>query len=405
MCRKVLIVEDSRAFRNYLVQQLSALGCEPLVAQSLFEAKQMLNQHPQLLCAILNYRLPDAQDGEAIDLLLSHQQRAIVLTATFDESIRERCLAKGVLDYILKQSHSAVSYLIPLVQRLVDNTAHHALVVDDSAIIRHHVCQLLERQYIRTTQAEHGQQALTLLRQHPDISIVITDNDMPVCDGISMINEIRRDYDKHKLAILGLSGSNNKAITARFLKAGANDFLHKPFNQEELYCRVHHLLDAQEASQALYQAANQDPLTGLWNRRYFFSQPVSQASCAGNIAMLDIDFFKSVNDSYGHDGGDVVLRNVANILKIYFPDAVVARFGGEEFCIQFNGEYQEFITRLDHMRVRIQNTPATHANEQIGTTVSIGACCSGFEPEQQLKIADQRLYIAKQSGRNQIIAH
>jgi diguanylate cyclase (GGDEF)-like protein len=397
-----LVVEDSRAYRNYLQQILTKAGYEVLAAESYDEAKSTLASQPELLCAVLDYCLPDAQDGEIIDLLLSHNQKVIVLTAMFQEDIREQMLAKGVLDYILKDSMASVSYLLPLIKRLTNNQQHKCLVVDDSMTVRHHVVQLLEHQYIQTLQAENGQQAIELIEQNPDITFILTDHDMPIKDGITMIRELRQNFDKNQLAILGISGSDDHTMTARFLKAGANDFLYKPFNQEEFFCRVHQILDMKEATTELFRMANQDALTGLWNRRFLFGQ-----ACDGcekrNIAMLDIDFFKKVNDNYGHDGGDAALVMVANILKIYFPDDVIARFGGEEFCIQACGSYEDFVTRLEQMRQRVEKTPIPYQDKNIQVTISVGVASVEGDLDQQIKVADDRLYQAKGNGRNQTI--
>ncbi len=403
MSNKVLVVEDSRAYRNYLVQQLESLGCEVVGCETYQETQQALSAHEGFHFAVLDYCLPDAQDGEVIDLVLSQNQKVIVLTGTFNEHTREHFLAKGVVDYITKDSMASVSYLLPLAKRLINNVNHHALVVDDSKTVRRHVTQLLEHQYIKTTQAENGSEALHKLAENSDITFIITDHDMPSKDGITMTREIRQQYDKNSLAILGLSGSDDSTMTARFLKAGANDFLHKPFNHEEFYCRVHQLLDMKEATDNLYRMANQDALTGLWNRRFLFNQ-----ACSGcekrSIAMLDIDHFKKVNDTYGHDGGDSALVTVANILKIYFPDEVVVRFGGEEFCIQSCSEDDEFITRLEKMRQRIEKTPIKHGESKIEVTISIGVCSVEGTLDEQIKIADDRLYVAKEKGRNQLIS-
>ena len=333
--------------------------------------------------------------------MLSKNQKVIVLTGTFNEETRERVLAKGVVDYILKDSMASVSYLLPLAKRLVNNVAHHALVVDDSQTVRHHVAQLLEHQYIKTTQAVNGSEAMHKLAQNSDITFIITDHDMPSKDGITMTREIRQQYDKNSLAILGLSGSNDSTMTARFLKAGANDFLNKPFNHEEFYCRVHQILDMKEATDNLYRMANEDALTGLWNRRFLFNQACSGGNIR-HIAMLDIDHFKKVNDTFGHDGGDVALVTIANILKIYFPDDVVVRFGGEEFCIQSCVSRDVFITRLEQMRQRIEKTPIKYKNKQFSVTLSIGLCSRSGSLEEQIRIADDKLYQAKEEGRNQI---
>ncbi|MDA0127134.1 diguanylate cyclase [Vibrio sp. MarTm2] len=403
MGNKVLVVEDSRTYRNYLVQQLESLGCHVIGCETYQETQQALETHGEFHFAVLDYCLPDAQDGEVIDLVLEHQQKVIVLTGTFNEQTRDYFLAKGVVDYILKDSMASVSYLLPLAKRLINNVNHHALVVDDSQTVRRHVSQLLEHQYIRTTQAVNGSDALHKLAENSDITFIITDHDMPSKDGITMTREIRQQYDKNSLAILGVSGSDDSTMTARFLKAGANDYLNKPFNHEEFYCRVHQLLDMKEATDNLYRMANQDALTGLWNRRFLFNQVCSGCE-KRSIAMLDIDHFKKVNDTYGHDGGDAALVTVANILKIYFPDDVVARFGGEEFCIQSCSDNKEFIARLEQMRKRLQKTPIKHNQQEIKVTISIGVCSLEASLNEQIKIADDRLYVAKERGRNQIVA-
>ncbi|ELH7811183.1 diguanylate cyclase [Vibrio harveyi] len=403
MSNKILVVEDSRAFNNYLQQILNQAGYEVLAAESYAEAQSILTYQPELLCAVLDYCLPDAQDGEIIDLVLSHQQKVIVLTAMLQDDAREKMLAKGVLDYILKDSMASVSYLLPLIKRLTNNQQHKCLVVDDSMTVRRHVVQLLEHQYIQTLQAENGQQAIEVIEQNPDITLVLTDHDMPIKDGITMIRELRQKLDKNQLAILGISGSDDHSMTARFLKAGANDFLYKPFNQEEFFCRVHQILDMKEATTDLFRMANQDSLTGLWNRRFLFGQTCDSDE-QRNIAMLDIDFFKKVNDNYGHDGGDAALVMVANILKIYFPDDVIARFGGEEFCIQAYGSYDDFVTRLEQMRQRVEKTPIPYQDDQIQVTISVGVSNIKGNLDQQIKVADDRLYQAKGNGRNQTVS-
>ena len=402
MSEKILVVEDSRAFRNYLYQQLKNSGYEVALAESIAEAKNILEQETDFLCAVLDYCLPDGQDGEIIDIVLGYQQKIIVLTGMFDNQLREQVLAKGVIDYILKDSMSSVSYLLPLVQRISNNRHHKALVVDDSAVVRRYIAQLLEHQYIQTIQAEDGEQALKLLHNDPDITFVVTDHDMPKKDGIAMIREIRRDHDRNQLAILGLSGSDDRTMTARFLKAGANDFLYKPFNQEEFFCRIHQLLDMKEAANELFRHANEDALTGLWNRRYLFNH-----TCKGcdqrNIAMMDIDFFKKVNDTFGHDGGDAVLIDVGKIIKEHFKDDVAVRFGGEEFCIQSCGAFESFVDNLESMREAIENHVVEHDSQRIKVSISIGVTDLDAKLDEQIKAADELLYMAKEQGRNQLV--
>lgn len=402
MTEKILVVEDSRAFRNYLHHQLTNAGYTVTLAESVQQAKEILEQETDFLCAVLDYCLPDGQDGEIVDLVLGYQQKIIVLTAMFSDALREQVLAKGVIDYILKDSMASVTYLLPLIQRITNNKNHKALVVDDSSVVRRYIVQLLEHQYIQTVQAVDGEQGLALLHNDPDITFIVTDHDMPNKDGITMIREIRQHYTRNDLAILGLSASDDRTLTAQFLKAGANDFLYKPFNQEEFFCRIHQLLDMKEANNELFRHANEDALTGLWNRRFLFNQ-----ACKGcekrNIAMMDIDFFKKVNDTYGHDGGDAVLIAVGQTIKSFFKDDVAVRFGGEEFCIQACGSYRDFVVRLEKMRIAIEQQTITHDDQQINVTMSIGVTNIESDLDSQIKAADELLYRAKEQGRNQLV--
>jgi len=401
---KILVVEDSRAFRKYLNVQLSQAGFQVVFAESITQAREILARESDFLCSVLDYCLPDGHDGEIIDYVLSSGLQAIILTAHFSEQIRDKVLSKGVIDYLLKDSAASVSYLIPLLQRLQENSRHKAMVVEDSATVRAYLINLLERQNLQVIAAENGVQAIKLLQQHPDISLIITDHDMPEKDGITMTQEIRRKFNRNQVAILGLSGSSDRSMTARFLKAGANDFLYKPFNQEEFYCRIHHILNMKDTADKLYMMANQDALTGLWNRRYFFSQHSStSADEHKNIAMLDIDFFKRVNDNYGHDGGDTVLVAIAQQLQDHFSSAIVARFGGEEFCIQDNGERAVFVRQLELMRHKIEQLTMKHNNEEIKITISIGISFGNKPIDEMISEADARLYKAKTNGRNQIV--
>ncbi|WED26025.1 diguanylate cyclase [Vibrio sp. DW001] len=403
MNNRILVVEDSRSFRNYLNNQISQINMEVVSTESLKEAKAILENDTDFLCAVLDFCLPDGPDGEVIDLALSYDMKVIVVTGQFDEQLRDAMLAKGVIDYILKDSFASISYLLPLLTRLNRNKCHKALVVDDSLTVRRHLVQLLDHHYIRSVQAEDGVEALEILKADPEITLIITDNTMPEKDGISMTREIRLTYDRSQLAILGLSTAESKTVTAQFLKAGANDYLKKPFNQEEFYCRIQNLLNMKDISDDMFKMANQDALTGLWNRRYLFSNADNNKE-QRNVAMLDIDFFKRINDNYGHEAGDQALVTISHIIAIYFKEDLAARIGGEEFCIVNYGDYDAFVQRLDNMRQRIEKTAIPYNGEDIKLTMSIGVTRAKRDIDTMIRIADERLYAAKETGRNRVIS-
>ena len=152
-------------------------------------------------------------------------------------------LDKRVCDYFLKGSIDDLEPLVAAVQRLRANYNVQALVVDDSGIQRAIVKRLLAVQCIQSLEAEDGLAALEVLAANPDIRLVITDFEMPRMNGIDLVQEIRAKHKISSMAVIGLSSAGSGALTAKFLKNGANDFLTKPFEAEEFYWRVNQTLN------------------------------------------------------------------------------------------------------------------------------------------------------------------
>ncbi|WP_394210884.1 response regulator [Enterovibrio calviensis] len=398
----MLIVDDSPTFQSYVSALLEDAGFEPIVFSNHAETIDFLETKPSLLCSVLDYCLPDAPRGEVIDTVLRAGHRAIVLTGNSDTNLREELLQKGIVDYILKDSAVSLAFLTPLLTRLVHNMNKTALVVDDSSAITQYLTELLERFYLNVITASDGMAALEAM-EHNHIDIVITDNDMPHMTGLELTQHLRMEKNRDELAIIGLSASTHSEQIPQFLKAGANDFLNKPFNQEELYCRIHTLLDMQDARQKLYFLANRDELTGLWNRRYFFNFAADHPSNSKTLAIIDIDHFKKINDTYGHEGGDNVLKVFGKFLASAFSSALPARLGGEEFVVLSTGNKDVFLAELEAFRVQTENTPINYENQDIRFTISIGAASGSDQLPHLLKQADNKLYAAKKQGRNLLI--
>jgi diguanylate cyclase (GGDEF)-like protein len=213
--------------------------------------------------------------------------------------------------------------------------------------------------------------------------------------------------------VIGLSTEGTHSLSARFLKLGANDFLPKPFLREEFFCRVLQNLDILDYIESIRDAAYRDFLTGLRNRKFFFehcARAHDAAALPGGgplaVAMLDVDHFKRVNDTYGHDGGDAALKHLAALLQEHLPEAdTVARFGGEEFCALVPGVDRAGATAIfERLRRAVEAAPVTHAGAEIRFTISIGLA---LQPRATLAArvsrADELLYQAKESGRNRVI--
>jgi diguanylate cyclase (GGDEF)-like protein len=411
--RRILVVEDTRSVSGFLCRQIEdTLKFEPVPAYTMAEAAAILEENDAFFVGVLDLNLPDAADGEVVDLVLRKGIPAIILTGSFDESLREEILGKNVVDYVLKESPGSLDHVKELIQRIYKNQEVGVLLVDGSTSFRSFCRGLLEAHKFRVLEAGNGKEGLDILSRNPDVRLIITDYNMPEMDGFEFVSRVREVYGRDEVGIIGLSTQGAGTVSARFLKTGANDFLPKPFETEEFYARVTQNVELVEFIARLREIAARDPLTRLHNRRHYFEageKLLSEAAEKGlpvTVAMLDIDRFKEVNDRYGHEAGDAVLVRLADRLKRTFGRShVISRLGGEEFSILVYGIQGERAVRLfDDFRRLIENTEVLCGDHQIRFTVSIGLCCTpGCSLIQMIREADQGLYRAKGEGRNRVV--
>jgi len=251
---------------------------------------------------------------------------------------------------------------------------------------------------------------MKIIRANQDITVVITDFEMPNVNGLELVLALRRSYRKYELPIIGVSTQKENAI--EFLKYGVNDFIRKPFFKEELQTRVNNTLDAIENVKKLNDFANTDFLTGVANRKFFYSSAgeyfikskITNEPFA--LAMFDIDHFKKINDTYGHDVGDEVIKMLAKTIKDNIKGQdIVARFGGEEFCVLLkNIEASASYRFFENLRKKISELKVSiNGEEVLGFSVSIGVATQREATlDQMIKTSDLCLYEAKNNGRNRV---
>ncbi|TPP11374.1 response regulator [Rhizobium glycinendophyticum] len=242
---RIILGEDSNVFTQMISQRLKELmGVDVEICRT-FEDLQMANELSEepVTLAISNINLPGAENGEALEYLIDCNIPTIVFTGTFHDETREKLLAKDIVDYILKDNIFAVEMLAESVYRFLTNHRHHVLIVDDSATARALLSSRLKRYNFRVSLAESGAKAIEILKANPDVALVVTDYNMPDIDGFELTRRIRAVRGSHELRIIGVSSSTNRLLSARFLKVGGNDFMLRPFIDEEFYCRVNQNLD------------------------------------------------------------------------------------------------------------------------------------------------------------------
>lgn len=410
---RILIIEDNKTLAKLIAKKInSELGFEVDVAYQLSEAKLFLHKYHYFI-TLTDLNLPDAPNGEVVDYLLSKENRVIVLSGNIDKTFREKLLKKNIIDYITKGGVEDINYIIHTLKRLHKNQKHKVLVVDDSMVFRKSMKSMLENLFFEVLTVAHGEEALGMIHTHPDISLVLTDYNMPVMDGLELTKEIRKIHNKNDMSIIALSSNEDEQITAMFLKNGANDYIKKPFSKEEFSCRVNNSIEALENIHIITNHSNRDFLTGLYNRRYFFKNMqdyFSEAILGGEnfaIAMINIDNLKKINDSFGHEAGDDVTVSLSEILRSSVSQKdIVARFGTEEFCVVLKEcSANDALEILEGIRANVErNITKTDKGEELRFSISIGVSIHHEDTLQEdVAQADMMLYNAKQSGKNQIV--
>ncbi|MBF0179898.1 MAG: response regulator [Magnetococcales bacterium] len=255
---KILLVEDSKAFATLLGKELATRlpYLEVVLATTRKDAaKAIALARGEFLLGILDLHLPDAPNGEIVDTVLAKKIPSIILTSSFNAEWQQQLLARQILDYFVKSHYGAIHTVIHFIERYYRNASIQAMVVDDSRSSRLLLAGLLRRYRLQVLEADNGNDALKLLEQEPGIRLLLTDYHMPGMDGFELTKKVRARHSGEELAIIGLSAQGDPHLSAKFLKHGANDFIGKPFQIEELLCRVFQNLDLIEKIRAISGAA------------------------------------------------------------------------------------------------------------------------------------------------------
>lgn len=406
---KVLLIEDNPASMRVLKRVIGKASFDVVAATSLTEAKHIFDTSTpeEFLCAVVDYNLPDAKNGEAIDFALEAYIPVVVITNKTDEDIRKHILSKAVVDYIPKQNAQIYEYLSRLLERLDKNNQVGVLVVDALRTNRTSIGPLLKRHNFTVYETNSADNVQDLLYHHGDIKLVVVDESLPEMEGTEIVADIRRSFNKNEISIIGVSSGRKPALLARFLKSGANDYLTRPYCHEEFFCRIMQNVEYIEQIDVIRRTANTDYLTNLPNRRHFFNQVdalLKRGLDKMCLALLDLDNFKRINDEYGHDYGDKVLKDTAKLLSKHFSEFKISRFGGEEFCVFLpNVDIAQATQLLNDFREALAAKVFKRNKKNITCTVSIGVTdVYKRNLESMLSLADKHLYKAKENGRNQV---
>jgi len=410
MFKKILIVDNDIRFNRNLQNN---------IASNLQVSPSSVTDFDETIEDLLSYDFYIIRLHEKTDALiqtLSDKNKFIVLITRHDnQDTRDKILSYNVSDYVVTNSDFSSDFICKTVKRIASNSKKTILVVDDSKLILTHTSMLLHSQNINFILCLDGKEAWEYLNDTnaKKIDLVITDYEMPHMNGYDLVKNIRNKYSFEELPVLVVSGSQNTYMISRFLKVGANDYITKPFMNEEFIGRINNSLLISGMFKKIKSMAMTDALTGLHNRLYFYEAGVkifenaTRANQPSAIAMIDIDNFKKVNDTNGHEVGDKALIHVANTMKKALRRSdVLVRFGGEEFVILLpNCSHDQAVKVMEKVCSITAASPCQiNADTKLSITISIGVTSALTDIDKMLETADKYMYEAKKRGKNRVFS-
>ena len=410
---RILIVEDNRSLANLMSKKItSGTEFQVDIAYNMQESKLFTRANKYFL-AILDVNLPDAQNGEIVDFMLSIEQPSIVLTSNTDKLLRKELLSKNIIDYVNKGGVEDILYVISTINRLSKNRKHKVMVVDDSMMFRKQMTQMLHNLFFHVYVCAHGEEAINTLEENPDIKVVLTDYNMPVMDGLELTREIRKKYSRNDLSIFMLSSKNSEEDIALFLKRGANDFIKKPFNKEEFSCRLNNSIEALENVQTLTNHAKRDFLTGVYSKQYFLEYANEYFEIANHdgksfaLVVLGIDQLNDIIQKHGGKYGEKAIVVFSEILtsSTEYRD-VVSHFGDGVFVVLIQDIIEDnILTILERIRSKVKGCFVDLDGENfVDLTTSIGYSITHDNTlEDMIDTADMMQYNALNDGGNRVV--
>jgi diguanylate cyclase (GGDEF)-like protein len=411
MKNKIFIIDDSKSFSKLMTIRIkNDLGLESITASSFDESKLILEkERSSIFLALVDLNVVDAKGTEHIDYMLDHKVPVIVITGELNDEIRNKILEKNIIDYIFKSKKEDMDYVIKLLKQVIRNSETKVVVADDSPLFRKLTGDLLRLQMFKVLEAKNGLDCLNIVEENPDIKLVLTDYNMKEMDGFELTLRLREKYSKDSLIIISISGNDTKNISSKFIKIGVNDFITKPFTKEEFACRINMNMDALESIERIKDLSNRDFLTNLYNRKFFLekSNSILAAGKQSALAIFILDHFKKLNNEYGDETGDMVLKSLGIIAKEHFSKShFLFRLEGKKFAVLIPSITKEDATLLfENFCSKVSSIPLNVNGNRIEITISVGLSISEeSNPSLRMKDAEELLSEARNSGRNRVSA-
>ncbi len=417
--KRILICDDSEFVRKVIKRELEGRFEIEIFMDGQEAYEYLKNNDTAFDFAIIDGEMPNMDGWTLLDKIKSELKLenlpVVVLTASEGDFFKHKALDEGAFDYLKKPFKSGE--LLDYLRKFFEGTINKGvvLVVEDSKVQNHTISHQLKLKHIKPISAFSGEEALSILLKGEKVDTILLDINLPGASGVEVAKALKGDSRFKNIPIIGItaaSGEEKIGIMKEAFNAGIDDFITKPYVIVELYARIMVNIKRHRLLERLIEENELDYLTKLYNRRTFFRffKHLAALSKRENtklsVAMFDIDFFKRVNDTYGHNGGDLVLKGVSKILKNSIRESdILGRIGGEEFCLALpNTDMQGAAMLVDKIRQSIEDSTIDVDDRDAKLTISAGVSMvvSKEDAYEAIKRADEALYKAKEQGRNRV---
>lgn len=425
---KVLILENGRLFQKILQDLLIKLGCTVSCVRTGEEGLKLLvstTDDTKYDLIIASQHIFDKSGSDFIEHCKNSDRKTpiILLTSEPNETLLRNARSAGIKDIFPKTNitylKSSIRYYIQG-EKNIDIQGGRVLYVEDSASVTHIVTKYLKKLNLEVTHFASAEEAFHAFADN-DYDLVITDVMLEgTMDGLSLVRMIRAsNTHAAKTPILAMTGHDDVQLRIDLLHAGINDYVTKPPIEEELAARVNNLItnkrladQVRQQQRSLYNIAMTDQLTTCHNRHSLSDYAPKYIKDAVryhyplSIMILDLDFFKNINDEFGHTTGDAVLAEIGKLLMATCRQGdIVARIGGEEFLILLpHCNIYNAMQKAENIRSMIEL--AEPADLKVTASIGIASLIKQYDEDfdKLYKAADSAVYESKENGRNQVTA-
>ena len=425
---KVLILENGRLFQKILQDLLVELGCTVSCVRTGEEGLELLvdtNEDTKYDLIIASQHIFDKSGADFINYCKNSELKTpiILLTSEPNETLLKNARAAGIKDIFPKTNitylKSSIRYYIQG-EKNIDIQGGRILYVEDSPSVTHIVTKYLKKLNLEITHYSTAEEAFHAFADN-EYDLVITDVMLEgTMDGLSLVRMIRASNSHSaKTPILAMTGHDDASLRIKLLHAGINDYVTKPPIEEELAARVNNLItnkrladQVRKQQRSLFNIAMTDQLTTCHNRHSLsdyapkYIKDAVRYDYPLSVMILDLDFFKRINDEFGHTTGDIVLSDIGKLLMATCRQGdIVSRIGGEEFLILLpHCNIYDALHKAENIRSMIElSEPAG-----LKITASIGLASLIKQHNEDFdnlyKAADSAVYLSKENGRNQVTA-